>query len=153
MQAQEQIQNVDINRPEANFTFEINDVQPLLDSRKSRGSEFFFCRSIRFYVIAQNVYFEGGEYFGVYLSVHNPSDTYYYSMATSYEFRLVNWNGKEDKIEKFNFNFGDGRSSNHGNTKFLPISMLTSPSGGWVKNDKLQLKVNLKCGNLFRNRS
>ena len=149
----QKVVEIDVQRPEANFIYEINDVQAFLNSKKSRGSEFFFCRSMRFYIELKYAYFEGDEYFGVCLKCHNPSDTFDYSMATSYEFRLVNWLGKEDKIEKFNFNFVRNLDDTHGNTKFLPITVLTNPSNGWVRDDKLRLKVNLKCERFFRTHS
>lgn len=142
---------MDINRSEANYTFEINDVRDFIDSGRFRGSEFFFCRSMRFFVdLRYNTFYDGTPYLSAWLLRHNPSDNYYYSMKTSFEFRLVNWLGKSDKVERFNYVFKRDDDEACGNQKFINGHVLTYATNGWVKNNTLQFKVNLKCDRFYR---
>lgn len=144
---------MDINRAEANFTFELNDVMSFLNSRNYRGSEFFFCRSMRFFIDLKYWVWEGVPHLAVFLVRFNPSDSYYYKMRTEFELRLVNWLGKEDHVLETKNEYIKNTPEGHGSKAFIPINDLLWPSNGWVKDDKLKLKVHLKCGPFYRSYS
>lgn len=148
-QTQDQIRNMDIHKSEVNFTFEIADVQELFDRRDENwGSEFFYCRSIPFYVNLK--YARGGnDYLSAGLVLYNPMDTYTYHMSGVYELRLVNWQGKGDFIRKYEYVF-DESGKVFGPRFFISATDLLHEPSDWIKDKKIKLKVNLTCGNLYR---
>ena len=140
---------MDTNRPEANFTFEMNQVRDFLTSTKYRGSEFFYCRGMRFFVQLRRDNFDGFSGLSVFLSRYNPSDDYFYSMETNFELRLINWLGKEDLVQTFNYLFTSDTAQGYGYKNLILIDELVNPFNGWVQNDALRLRVNLKCESFY----
>ena len=146
----QKINDVDTSKPEANFTFEVNDVKNLLNSINFRGSEFFYCRSMRFFLDMKKEDKIGPSYLSAYLNREKPSDDYYYSMKTNFDLRLVNWLGKEDLVKTFNYCFARETKQGFGTEELIKIDELINPLNGWVQNDTLRLRVNLKCEPFYR---
>lgn len=146
----QKIRDVDTNRPETTFTFAIPDAKSFLDSKKRRGSEFFYCRSMKFYLGMKHAYWQDGYYLEVFLFRFNPSDVYDYSITTEFELRLINFGGKPDKVLKVKHTFEKSNTyDGRGERQFIAISDLTNLSNGWIKDDTIKLQLHLKC-NEFR---
>ena len=142
----QKIRDVDINRSKANFTFEIKDAQEFLDSGKRRGSEFFHCRSMQFYLQMQKVRWEEDDYLAAFLTRFNPSDSYDYSMRTNYTLVLHNFSNKPEKVHQGECKFEKGgEGDERGAKNFIRISELIDTANGWIQEDTIRLQVRLKC--------
>lgn len=147
----ERIGEVDTNRPETTFIFEIKDAQKFLDSEQQRASQFFHCKSMRFYLGMRKVYTDGTYYLAVYLYRFNPSDPFSYSIQTDFKLTLLNRASSLNKVLKIQHTF-ESRSSydGRGDQKFISISELTGFGNGWIQDDTIKMQVHLRCENFRR---
>lgn len=141
----QKISDVDIHRSETSFTFVINDALEFLDSRDHRGSEFFYCRSMRFFLDLKHNVVNQDSYLAVQLTRFNPSDEYSYSMRTSFELRLLNFLGKPDKVVEREYAFEKNESEAFGRPDFIRVNELINSQNGWTQADTLKMQVHLKC--------
>ena len=147
---QAQNQQASTNSQEVNLTFEINDVKDFLNEGWIRGSEMVHCRGLRFGVDLKVSYFNSVKHLSAFLHMPWDQDDYRYRLKTSYDITLVNLLGKGDKTDHSDHTFGPGNTNIYGNKAFIPLTQLIDPSNGWVVNDSLQVKLHLKCGQLYR---
>lgn len=143
--------DVDTNRPEATFIFEIKDAENFLNSGKKRASQFFFCRSMRFYLGLQKIYADGEYYLAVYLYRFNPSDPFAYSIETDFELTLLNRASSLNKVLEIVHTFKSSSSyDGRGEAKFISISELTGFGNGWIEDDTIKMQVHLRCEDFKR---
>lgn len=146
----QQISAVDVNRREATFTFQLNDVTDFLNSRKSRGSEFFYCGGMRFFLNLRNKQIDWEDYLDVSLVRFNPSDNYTYFMKTEFELRLINVRRRADLVVQAKYTFAKDKPEAHGKEDFVKTWELKYFSSDYVWMDSLKVQVHLQCDPIRR---
>ena len=138
---------LDVNREEATFTFEFENINAFLDSdhKEKRASEYFFCRSIKWYIgLLRTVNEEDGEsYLSIRLYAHNPSDSYTgWSIATKFGFKLLVGEKEElDLNPKYEEKTATSEDPFGGYTRSLKIAHLKKEK--YLENDRIRLQVHL----------
>ena len=144
----------DINRPEASFIFEVQNVTDFLEG-KGAIAEFFYCRGIRFWFQVKNLRseFQPEALLSIILRTSfSPLDIEYneYSLNTCIELRLLNFQNKTDKVVKTEYKYGKKMSPNKIIQNLATTKELTDPQNGFVQANTFKIQVNLKCDKLKR---
>lgn len=143
---------MDLSGPEAGYIFEMNGVQELVETENHRGSEFFYCNNVPFFLDLKSGYNSGEYRLAVFLTRLKPNqDDYLHSIKTSFQLRLLNFLDKPNKVLELEHAFGKDKSEVGGRPDFISIKELTNILNGWVKNDTLKVQVHLKCDQFKRN--
>ena len=155
-QIMEKLRVLDVYRGEATHTFEFDNITEFLASelQERQGSEYFFCRGIKWYLGLETSKDSLEErHLKIYLYAHNPSDTYStWSIKTNFEISLLNEKTSLNVIKKYKDqrfakspNFMD---VSRGYEPFPEISELMAKE--FVKNDRIRVQVHLTTEPLKR---
>lgn len=153
------LQNYDINRPEATFVFESNNITAFLEdpsvesmnfSKNYRMSEFFYIRGIAWYikfiVVKKD---DDKKYLKTFLAVHNPLDDSNWSVDAFIRLRIINQSGKRDEFYGTTKNKFDKNDLTWGYSNYISVDDLKNKQ--FIKNDTIKIEVYVKTDKLIRN--
>ena len=143
--------NVGQNRKAVDFECELNDVNAFLESNEERYSEFFFTQYLAWHL--QFAIHAVGEQ--KFLSIYLFPKNYYpfagkWSLSVTIEVSLLDQTGRGNRTAKDTFEFGNGYHGS-GWSDFISIDFLRT--GGFIKNNKIQVRLHLEVGELRSNLS
>ena len=145
------IENVDINKREATFSFKFKNLTDFLNARgEARSSgESVYLRGLAFDLkLNTRSSPKNDRYLAIILSANSPFDHVDFSIDVSYELKLVN-----QLPHRANLTDSNKASLKKSGNKlvwpyFITIDQLTKE--GFIKNDTIVLEVHLKCDKFVR---
>ena len=151
-QVEREIQEVNVNRAEASFKFELADVSKFFEIESNkRCSDKFWCRGLQWSIKVQRKLKaeDGSKQLEVYLHSEN-DDQFEWSCKTNFKLILFN-----NLPEKKNLIYGPTLNtfklkSGFGFSNFISYSKLIDEKNGYIKDDKIVLGVELKVEPVFR---
>lgn len=149
------IREVDVNREEATFTFESDNITAFLDSdhKEKRASEYFYVRGIQWYLGMSRNVAAGESYLAVRLYARNPADSYTdWSIHAKFKYRVV-VGEKVISLDYYDneatFQRTEGSVDSFGGfTRALKIADLKKEK--FIENDRIRLQIHLDAKPLQR---
>ena len=146
----QKIDAIDVARRDTTHTFALNDFEDFLAAKKARGSEFFYCGGVPFFIKIRNHRYDWEDYLDISLVSFNPSDNYTYFMKTDFELRLLNVRNSDDRIFQAKHTFTNDKPE-RGKDDFIKTrELLYAFSNDFVQYDRLRVRVHLQCDPIRR---
>lgn len=148
----QKIKEVDINRAEVLFRFELGDVGKFFETDTAKMfSERFFCRGLQWSILAQNnrkdVANANTKHLGFYLHCHNDEPAKW-SCKVKYQLILFARSPEKQKACRL-INTWEKKTS-FGSHFFISYIELMDKANGYVQDDKVLLGVGLEADPVVR---
>lgn len=144
------IDEVYVNRGEANFLYELKNATSFIEAGERRMSDrTFCCRGIEWALMLDfKTDAEEVKFLSIYLCAQDDKLTSDWRMKGSYEIKILNQLDGESVVRKDTVTFRNAKFSRDwawGYTQFAKLSEVTDPLKGFLKNDTLVFEVYLKA--------
>ena len=147
----QKIEEVDINKSEANFTFKFENVTDFLGSNGEmrRSDESVYLRGIAFDLkLNTKPNLQNDRYLAITLTANSPFDHVNFSMELTYDLRLVNQLQQEANRTDSDRTVLKKAGNKVVWSYFITIEQLMSD--GFIVNDTIVLETHLKCDKFMR---
>lgn len=144
------IDRVDIDKRKTTCEFDFKIVD-LLNQNRTNYSPIFYCRNLRWYVSLQREKEFAVDYIGCYLHCYNKPDFANWSVEASFVLTLLAQSpGIRDECFRGNRLFKRGNDESWGCSNFIGLIDLLEPKNGFIKDQKIKLKVDLETDKIIR---
>ena len=145
------IEKVNTSRPSASFKFELANVSKFLALNGSLAySDRFWCMGMQWSIyVKNNVGLNKSQPLGLFLRCHN-DDTRKWSCHSAGKRILFNSSKNQNKTWSFQHTFVQDDRYLCGETNCISYSDITDEKGGFVKDDKIVVGVELNAGPVVR---
>lgn len=141
--------DIGIKRKTVDFECELDGVDAFLKSREIRRSEFFFARHLAWKLHFRSSIVSGEEFLSVFLYAKNYADaSQNWSVKATYDVSIVNQSGGQKCSNSSTQDFATKGFLGWGLSEFISIEDLRT--GGYIKNDKIIVRVHLEVGEVVR---
>ena len=134
------------------FEHELNNVKAFLESNKSQSSAYFFAGRLAWSLELTSCVRENQKYFSIHLWAKNFNPGYW-SIRANAGLVILSQSGGLNLQKCFQREFGN-RTENHfswyGWYRFITADNLVDINSGYIKDDKIKIRVHLELGELIR---
>lgn len=140
--------NMDLNRKQVNFEYELDDVEVFLEIEKKRCSQYFFAQNLAWYLDLRAKLEGKDKFLSIYLGTKSyDKSSGDWTIRVTYELAILNPSGGKKKLKSTR----DFCSKGHlawGLHEFISIQDLKT--GGYIKDNKIRVQAHLEAGELVR---
>ena len=136
--------NLDFQRKDADFEYELNGVNAFLESKATRSSGYFFAGGLAWFLALKPNIEDGDEYLSIFPEAKDyaGSDSSRWSIRVKHSLSIVNLAEGENSSRHFTMDYNSKAVISWGWPKFISIKNLRA--GGYIKDDKIGIRTHLE---------